>query len=234
MVGVMVALIGNVIGDRSDLVQEEDGSYVAFILVGLAFMDVLLQGLGTLPRAIHDQQQAGTLEPMLLAPISNMSLLTSFWLFRFLLATLRMISLLAFGIIALGFWHSANPLSVALILVPAELTFLGIGAISAGFVVLFKEGDPVRFAYTGITTTLGGAFFPVTALPGWLQIFAAIVPLTHALSGIREGLNGGSVADVMPQFLTLVAMAAVIVPIGLWTFGWALKRARREGTLGEY
>jgi ABC-2 type transport system permease protein len=233
-IGALVYFAGTAIGDRSEIVQEQDGSYVAFILVGLAFMDVLLQGLGPLPQAIHDHQRAGTLEPMMLAPISDFSLLTSFWLFKFFLSLIRMTALMSFGFIVLGFWHSANPVSVLLVLIPAELTFLAIGAFSAAFVILVKEGDPVRFAYTGITTILGGAFFPVSALPDWIEPLAYLVPLTYALDGIRSGLDGGSPADVMPHIVILTAMAAVMLPAGLYAFRWSIRRAKQEGSLGEY
>ena len=56
----LVYFAGTAIGDRSELIDEENGSYIAFILIGLAFMDVLLQGLSSLPRAIADNQRAGT------------------------------------------------------------------------------------------------------------------------------------------------------------------------------
>ncbi len=234
---VLIGIIyfaGTAIGDRSNLITEEDGSYVAFILVGLAFLDVLVQGLGTLPLAINEHQRAGTLEPVLLAPITDLNLLMSFWLFRFLLSMFRASVLIAFGIAVLGFWRSANPLAVILVVIPAEVTFLAIGAFSAAFVLLVKQGDPVRLAYSAVMAVTGGAFFPTTSLPGWIQPLTLIVPLTYALSGIRKGLDGGTPLDVMPQIIILTVMAVVLLPAGLYAFSWALRRAKREGSLGEY
>ncbi|MDO8614714.1 MAG: ABC transporter permease [Dehalococcoidia bacterium] len=230
----LIYFAGEAIGDRSDLIKEENGSYVAFILVGVAFADVLLGGLNNLPQQIHDQQRLGMLEPTLVAPIRNLSLLTSIWLFRFSLSLVRMTMFMAFGFIALGFWHSVDPSSVILILIAAEITYLALGAFSAAFVILFKEGDPVRLAYAGFSTVIGGAIFPVDALPDWMEPIALLIPLTHALSGIREGLDGGSIADVAPQLITLTIMAVVLVPAALYAFSWALQRAKREGSLGQY
>lgn len=230
----MIYFAGTAIGDRSSLIEEEDGSYVAFILVGLAFMDVLLQGLGTLPAAISDNQRSGTLEPMLLAPIGSTSLLLSFWLFRFLISLVRMTAFIGFGIIVLGFWHSLDPISVLAVLVLAEVTFLAMGAFSAAFVILIKQGDPVRLAYTAATTLLGGAFFPTSVLPSWLEPVSVLIPLTHALDGIRAGLDGDPVSEILPQLMVLGVMGAIMLPAGLYAFGWSLRRAKREGSLGEY
>jgi ABC-2 type transport system permease protein len=228
----LVYFAGKAIGDQSTL--EEGGSYVAFILVGVAFTDVLVQGLSALPQQVHDQQRLGMLEPTLVAPISNLNLLASLWIFRFFLALTRMTVFMAFGFLVLGFWHSADPSTVVLILIPAVLTYLALGTFSAAFVILFKEGDPVRWAYLGVSAVIAGAIFPTDALPGWIQPLSLLIPLTHALSGIREGLNGDSIADVAPQLVTLTTMALVGLPAAFCAFSWALQRAKREGSLGQY
>ncbi len=234
---VMVGLIyygGSAIGDHSDFISEEGGSYVAFILVGIAFMDVLSQGLQAIPRAINDNQRAGTLEPMLLAPIGDSAVLMSFWFFRFLFSIVRMSIFVLFGVAVFGFWHSANPLTVLAVLIPAEIAFVAIGALSAAFMILVKQGDPVLIAYSAVTAIFGGAIFPTTALPHWLQVLTLFVPLTYALDGVREGLAGGSLLDVAPQVAALSGLAALLLPVGLIAFSGALNRAKREGSLGEY
>jgi ABC-2 type transport system permease protein len=230
----LVYFAGKAIGGRSDLISEEDGSYVAFILVGVAFTDILVQGLSTLPQQVHDQQRLGMLEPTLVAPISNLNLLASLWIFRFFLSLVRGMIFMAFGFVVLGFWHSADLSAVIVILIAAVLTYMALGTFSAAFVILYKEGDPVRLAYLGVSTVLGGAIFPIDALPDWIQPLSLLVPLTYALSGIRDGLNGDSIADVAPQLFALTTMALVLLPAAVYAFSWALQRARRDGSLGQY
>jgi ABC-2 type transport system permease protein len=233
----MIALIyftGSAIDGRSSLVKEQNGDYVAFIFLGLAFMDVFMQGLGALPRAINDNQRAGTLEPMLLAPVGATQLMGSLWIFRFAFSLFRMSLFVLFGVLVLGYWHSANLLAVLVVFIPAIITFVAMGAFSAAFMLLVKQGDPVLIAFTALTAVLGGAVFPVDALPGWIQPFAALIPLTHALSGIRQGFDGSSVVDVAPQVGILSMMAVVLLPPAMLAFQWSLNRAKREGSLGEY
>jgi len=230
----IVYFIGEAVGDRANSIPEENGSYAAFALAGVAFFDMLFRGLGTLSASVSEHQRAGTLEPMLLPPIREHELLLSFCLFPFCISMLRTSVFLIFGFVLLGFWDSANGLSILAVLVPAQLTFLGIGALSAASVLLLKQGDPIRLAYSVAMLTLGGAFFPVDAMPGWLQQLALLLPLTHALSGIREGLDGGSLVDVAPQVAVLTALAVVCLPAGLLAFRWAVRRAKQEGSLVEY
>jgi ABC-2 type transport system permease protein len=120
------------------------------------------------------------------------------------------------------------------VLIPASLAFLGIGALSGAFVVLLKQGDPVRLAYSGAMAVLGGVIFPVGSLPSWLEPLALLLPITHTLDGIREGLDGATVSDTAGQIAILFVMAALLMPTGLKAFSLALARAKREGSLGEY
>ena len=230
----VIYLVGDAVGERSNVISEQDGSYAAFALAGVAFFDVLFRGLGTLSAAVTDHQRAGTLEPVLLPPIKNYELLLSFCLFPYCLSWLRTTVFLAVGFVVLGYWSSANAVSVLAVLVPAQLAFLGLGALSAASVLLLKQGDPIRLAYSIAMLTLGGALFPVEAMPRLLQLLALLLPLTYALSGIREGLDGASPIDVAPQIAVLCALALVLVPLGFMTFGWAVHRAKQEGSLVEY
>lgn len=233
-IAAMIYFIGDAVGNRSNVISQEKGSYAAFALAGIAFFDILFRGLGTLSAAVSDHQRAGTLEPMLLPPIRDHELLLSFCLFPFCVSLFRTVVFLTFGFVLLGFWSSANPLSILAVLIPAQLTFLGIGALSAASVLLLKQGDPIRLAYSVAMLTLGGALFPVDAMPGWLQVFAWLLPLTYALSGIREGLDGGSLRDVALQVSVLTGLAAVLLPAGLYAFSWAVTRGKKEGSLAEY
>ncbi len=233
MIG-LIYFTGTAINGRSDLIEEENGSYVAFIFLGLAFMDVFMQGLAAIPRAINDNQRAGTLEPMLLAPISDTQLLASLWGFRFLFSMFRMSLFVVFGVAVLGFWHSADPVAVIAVFIPAMLTFLAMGAMSAAFMLLVKQGDPVLIAYSAVTAVLGGAIYPVQALPDWVEPLTQLVPLTHALTGIRSAFDGASLIDVAPQVVILTIMAAILLPPAIYSFTWSLNRAKREGSLGEY
>lgn len=230
----LIYFAGTTVGDRSDLIGEQSGSYVAFVLVGFAFTDVLAQGMNTLPQAIRDQQKSGTFEPMMLAPVSTITLALSSSFFRFVVSLVRMAFFIGFGVLVLGYWHHADPLSVMIVMLPALASFAALGVLSSAFIILVKQGDPILLAYGAVTVLLGGMLFPVSALPAWLRPLADLVPLTHALSGVRAGLNGSAPIDVLPQVGILLAMTAVFLPLGIWAFNWAIDRAKREGSLAEY
>lgn len=239
LLGVLVFVglfyfLGQTMGNEGAMLGGQPGGFVAFALSGIAFTDVLAQGLYSLPQAIRENQKAGTLEPMLLTPISAMTLALSSALFSIALAAGRMTAYLLLGALVLGFWHDVNMLTIVAVFIPALFTFIGTGLVSASFIILVKQGEPVLVAYSALTALLGGVFFPVSALPEWMQSLAVVAPLTHALTGLRAGLEGASLAAVAGPALALWVMAAVLVPVGWLAFTWAINHARHTGALAQY
>ena len=80
-------------------------------------------------------------------------------------------------------------------------------AQSAGFVVIF----PLAFA--------SSAFVPIETMPGWLEGFASVNPVTLAVDAARALSLGGDVVGPLLGFLAWVAaILAVFVPLCVWRF----------------
>jgi ABC-2 type transport system permease protein len=77
--------------------------------------------------------------------------------------------------------------------------------------------------------------YPVSVLPSWLQPFANLLPITHALEAIRQILlNGAALKQVYNEMLALALFAVLFLPLGLTAFGYGLRLAKREGSLIHY
>jgi ABC-2 type transport system permease protein len=74
--------------------------------------------------------------------------------------------------------------------------------------------------------------FPVSVLPNWLQLVARLNPVTYALSAFRGALLGGpGILAVWQPLLVLLLFSAVLLPLSLVVFAWALRRTKTTGTL---
>lgn len=79
---------------------------------------------------------------------------------------------------------------------------------------------------------VSGIYYPVSALPHWLQGFSVLSPATFALEGVRAALlQGATVAELLPVMLRLLLMAAVLIPLGLLVFHLGEQHAKRSGLL---
>ncbi|MDQ3919492.1 MAG: hypothetical protein M3348_13555 [Acidobacteriota bacterium] len=62
-----------------------------------------------------------------------------------------------------------------------------------------------------------------------------LLPSTYRLAGIRLVLiEGQGFGAVRGQGFALLAFLAVLLPLSLWSFAAAVRRAKREGSLVQY
>ncbi|MFG6402973.1 ABC transporter permease [Microbacterium sp. P04] len=68
-------------------------------------------------------------------------------------------------------------------------------------------------------TFLSNAFVPADTMPGWLQWFVDINPVSHLVTAVRELVNNGTVgSDVIVTLLGAFVIVAVFAPLTVRTY----------------
>lgn len=101
------------------------------------------------------------------------------------------------------------------------LTFTGLGVLSASYLLVFKRGDPVKWALLGVSGLVSRVMYPVSVLPRPLplQWIARLVPVTYSLEGMRAAILGhASMAELWPVIRDLLAFAVVLLPVSFAAF----------------
>jgi ABC-2 type transport system permease protein len=211
-------------------------NYFSFALVGLAFFDYLSVALRAFDEGLQNARLNGTLEHLLVTQTSLPVILAGSILYPFVLLSLRTAVYLGWGATLFGFPLSqANWLGALLVLAASILAFAGLGILSASYLLVFKRGNPVNWAFLGISSVVGGMLYPVSVLPAWLQYVARLVPVTYALEGMRAALLGqATLQQLWPSLAALLIFAALLLPISFAAFSWALRRTKITGTLTHF
>ena len=211
-------------------------TYMAFVTIGIGLNMVVLLMLHQVATAMRTEQMIGTLESLLATPTAVSTLQAGSAVFELLYVPIRFG--LFVGVVGLVFGLHFHPSGIlpSLVVLIAFLPFVwGLGLISAGAIITFRRGSGALMIGGTVLGLSSGAFFPLALLPQWLQTIAAANPLAIAIRALREALIGGlgwrSIAPDLPELavLSIIALAA-----GMLAFQFALKRERRNGTLGLY
>ena len=214
------------------------GDYFAFVLIGVATTDYLTVSLSGFASEIRQAQVLGTLEALLVTPTSVSTILMSSCLYSFLQTSLRVLLYLGAGVLLFGLKLTitlSGLMAVVVILALTIISFIGIGMTSAAFIIVFKQGSPIAWLVGTASGLLGGVLYPVNVLPGWIEPFSFLLPITHALEAMRQiMLNGVGLAAVNSQAKALTLFALVLFPLGLIAFAYGLRQARKEGSLVHY
>jgi len=115
------------------------------------------------------------------------------------------------------------------------MVFASLGILSASFAMVFKKADPVAILLGTGTAVFSGVFFPHQLLPGTMQQVSKILPATYGLAAIRGVLiENNGFNEARGPIITLLIFLVILLPLSLWIFSRAVRRAKREGSLIQY
>jgi ABC-2 type transport system permease protein len=167
--------------------------------------------------SLLEERNDGTLARLLAAPIGTSSILGGKLLTSFLLGVISMAVLVAATTALLGAtW--GNPLGVAVLIVAAILSAIGIMALVATLAKTAEQAANWQSVLAVILGLVGGTFFPVSQAPGILSRLTFIAPQAWFLRGLGD-LRGGNISVVWVPALAMLGFAVV-------TGGLAMTRLR--------
>jgi ABC-2 type transport system permease protein len=204
-------------------------------ITGLAVLNYFMTGFSSLANAIRSEQMQGTLESVLLSPISVPTVVIASSAWDLVLATFHSSLYLFFGWLFFGVHFRGSFLVALLFLVLTTLVLACLGILSASFAMVFKRGDPFAILLGTGSALFSGVFFPTQLLGTGFGAISRLLPPTYGLDGIRRVLiEGQGLAEVRDPLMILFAYLAVLLPFSLWVFARAVRRAKREGSLIQY
>jgi ABC-2 type transport system permease protein len=208
-------------------------SYFAFVTVGIVITLVIGAASAEVGWRLREEQLTGTLETLVAQPIRawQIALGMASWPFSFALLRAAIYLIVATTVLGVDL-PNASWVGCFSVLIASGLALLGLGVALGALVVAFKRGNNILGLASIALGFLGGAFFPLSVLPGWLQAIGKLVPTRYIFDGVRSALFHGS--GWGDDALVLLAYGAIGLPLALWAFSRALAHARNRGSLAEY
>lgn len=227
--------IGRSVAPPASAPEALDDGYFAFAAIGVATLGVLQVGLVAFGGRLRQEQASGTLELLLSAPLPAPLVLLAGGVYDLLREGVIALLTLAVAAAVLGLELDAGPADVAaagLVFAAVLVVVAAVGILVAAFGLVFKQAASAAAAASGVLAAFSGVWFPVTSLPAPLDTLAGVLPTTWALDALRPALLGGDVPG--DRVVGVVLAAAAAVPLALGVLHLALRRARRDGSLGQY
>lgn len=233
----MFYFFSRLLGDAgTSYLKPYGGNYFSFVLIGIAFYSYLSVSMKSLSDTIREGQMLGTLEALLITQTEIPTIIISSSLYSYIWASFKVAVYLLLGVYAFGVdLGNANLIGAAIVLILTIISFGTLGIISASFIMVLKRGDPVNWIFSSVSGLLGGLYYPVSVLPGWLQKLSYLLPVTYALEGMRLAvLKGYSVTELLPDILALTLFSIIMLPLSILVFRYAVRKAKKDGTLTQY
>ncbi len=233
---IFFAILSSLVGESStSYLDPYGGTYLSFVFLGIAFNSFMFNGLTSFGNQVREAQLAGTLEAVLMTPVSLSVFVLSSGLWGHVQTFLRSLAYVIAGMIMGMNLNDANLPGAFLILVLGVLAFDALGIMGAAVVMLTKRGLSFMGVFSTASALLSGVFFPLQILPGQIKWVAAFIPSTYALEGLRLALlRGVSTSALLPQWGPLVLFDVLLLPLAFWIFRLSAQRVMMNGSLLHY
>jgi ABC-2 type transport system permease protein len=215
---------------------ETPDDYYAFAVVGLVILQVINSTLHTPSTTLRQELVAGTFERIMLSPFGPVGGVISMLVFPFLLTVVLGGVMLSFAAIVFGVPLELDTLPLGIpVAALAALAFAPFGLLLLAVVLVMKQAAGGATWLIALISLVAGLYFPVSLLPDWIEWASDVQPFTPAVDLMRNLLVGTPLEDpAWVNLLRLVGFAAVLMPLGAWLAGLAVRAAQRRGTIIEY
>jgi ABC-2 type transport system permease protein len=216
-------------------VQDYGGDYFSFVLIGIALSNFLGLGLNGYAAIIKRMQTTGTIETVLSSRARLGTILFGSSIWSYFMTIFNVFVYFLFGILLFNMKINANIPAAFLVLILSSVCFSSIGIIAAAIILLLKRANPISMIFGAVSSLLAGTLYPISIMPEWLQKIAMLFPLTHALRAMRHAvIQNYSLFQLGFDILILFMFCLILLPVSMIIFRYALKRAKKTGSLIKY
>lgn len=217
------------------------GSYVAYLMVGIALSQVGMAALAapfeSLSEAFWDKRleaYRGTRHGIGASILGRVLFTSGIAAF---VDGIVLVILVATGLVHLSLSPNIPGLVLALLLLVVACAGIGAAGASLFFLLEVKSGqDPISWSYRYLVMILSGLYVPVSVLPGWLRSIGLVLPQTWALSAARAAtLSTGPLEPglLRGDLLTLALLSILCVLVGLPLLRLGLRHAEHGRGVGS-
>jgi len=215
--------------------QENNMSRAAtpYLLAGIVLFWTLTQVQMTMATGVMEETWTRNLLNILTTSVTPAEYVAGVAVFGLVKLGFALVTLMAVTIGLYGFDLTEIGWSVIPIVTLLVLNGWAVAFVVVGLILRFgQSAEILTWGINYVVLAISGVFFPVEALPGFLQPIANILPTTHAFAAARDMLDGEGIPWGRLAFATVGT--AVFVAGSFMFAGHMLRVFRSRGFVTRY
>jgi ABC-2 type transport system permease protein len=208
-----------VIGMSPPQPASEGLKYMDFFLPGVVGITVMTNSLFSMSSLCGEYRQRNYFKLLATTKLRKHEWLISKFVFYSIILLASLITTFAVAKLAFSIESTITPLALLLIPVGA-FVFVSMGML-LGVAVKDPESSAAIANAIGFPMMfLSGAFFPVSSFPSFLQVVAAVMPLTYFNNGLRDTMVYGNSISTLANLGVLLAIGLVFFVLASKLMSW--------------
>jgi ABC-2 type transport system permease protein len=170
---------------------------------------------------LTQERQDRVLARLATFPLSRRSILAGKLLGRTLMALLQAAILLLAGRFLLGAYLGGSLLALALVVLCLSLAVAAIALFWGAVLRRVNQATSVTLTVSLFLGAIGGCWWPLEVVPGWMRSAGHISPAAWAMDGFHAVISfGAGTAAVVVPCLMLLAYATLFTLVGARMLRW--------------
>ncbi len=200
-------------------------SYFDFIAPGLMAMTVMMSVMTGLPAAISHEREVGTLDGMMVAPVSRLAVILGKTLAQTARGMFQGTIILTLAVALFGVTIHGNIILIFTLLLLGVFSFVGLGVVITSFSKDQETAMMVMMALMFPMMLLSGVFFPIQQMPWFMQSISKVLPLTYATTALRKVMVlGAGIPAITTELAVLICFGVVMITLAVPIFKKAMTR----------
>jgi ABC-2 type transport system permease protein len=165
------------------------------------------------------ERQSGTLRRLLVMPINKGSILVGKMLGILLAGVLQMSLLIIISALFFDVPWGNSPAALVVMVLTFALAITSLSMMMAALTKTLAQANALGTVIVLSISALGGAWWPLEIVPGWMQTVGRLSPMSWAMDGFQDIITRGlGMTAVLPEVGVLLAFTAVFLFVGIWRF----------------
>jgi ABC-2 type transport system permease protein len=196
-----------------------------FLAPGFMALTVVMGGLSGLASAIAREREQGTMDGIMVAPISRDAIVAGKMAAQTVRGMIQGFMILGLSMLLFGVRVYGSPLLMVIVMLLGVASFSGIGIIATSIAPEQETAMMMMMLLQFPMMFLSGVLFPIDQFPGWLQWVGKALPLYYAADALRKVIVlSATFNQILPDILILVAYSLVTLTIAIPIFRKAMTR----------
>lgn len=207
---------------RSQFLYNPEGESVYYMVPGIVATLMTMLTLMLTAMAIVRERERGTLEQVLVTPITGLTLILGKTATFVIVAMVIMGLGLGLGLVWFKIPFEGSVLLLAALALIYSLNTLGMGMFISTITTTQQQAMFLAWFFSVFALLTSGYMTPITNMPDWMQRVTLINPMRYFMEIVRGiMMKGTGLADLMPSVVPLAIFGVII-------FGFAALRFHKR------
>lgn len=209
----------SVLGLKTQNTVSNSYSYIDFLIPGLIGFSILTSPMFSMVNISSEYKKSKFFKQLSLTPLTKGEWLASKVIWYVILSIISFFLMTIFGTYAFG-GHVEINVWIAPFLIIGPLFFVALGMLVGTVTKSVESAGVIGNIITFPMMFLSGTFFPISLMPGYLQLFAHVLPLYYLIAGLNNVMLYGNFSAALLDISVLIVISAVIFVLAVRFFKW--------------